>query len=207
MSPGTSVSSARATVSWSGADEERLAHVRDVEQAGLGAHVIVLGDDAVGILHRHVVAGERHHAGTARDMQRVQRGFLQRRRRLRRIGRRCCVADRDRGGFRRMRRVGRRFGGFSFGFGRLGHDRFRHRSRIRATYPAEPPLSRNLRDFALSTSCAGLTRTSTSQGPGPKSWMAGTSPAMTKGQLTPSVSRTCTALLLSRVSSPCGPFA
>ena len=75
-----------------GADEERLAHVRDVEQAGRAAHMIVLGDDAVGVLHRHVVAGERHHAGAARDMQRVQRGLLQRRGRRRRRG----VAGRDR---------------------------------------------------------------------------------------------------------------
>ena len=60
-----------------GADEKRLAHVRDIEQAGLRADMIVLGDDAVGVLHRHVVAGERHHAAAARDMQRVQRGLFQ----------------------------------------------------------------------------------------------------------------------------------
>ena len=56
-----------------GPDQERLAHVRDVEQAGRAAGMGVLGNDAVGILDRHVVAGERHHAGAARDMQRVQR--------------------------------------------------------------------------------------------------------------------------------------
>ena len=84
-----------------GADQERLAHVRDIEQAGRAAHMIVLGDDAVGILHRHVVAGERHHAAAARDMQRMQRRLLERRGR----GRRRRLAGRDRGGFRRMRRA------------------------------------------------------------------------------------------------------
>ena len=57
---------ARARSSRDRPGEKRLAHVRDVEQAGLRcAYMIVLGDDAVGVLHRHVVAGERHHAGAA----------------------------------------------------------------------------------------------------------------------------------------------
>ena len=38
-----------------------LAHVRDVEQPGLGAHVHVLLADAL-VLHRHLPAGERHDA-------------------------------------------------------------------------------------------------------------------------------------------------
>ena len=41
---------------------EALAHVRDVEQAGVLARPIVLGEDAGGVLHRHVIAGEGHHA-------------------------------------------------------------------------------------------------------------------------------------------------
>ena len=67
-----------------GADQKRLPHVRDIEQPGVGPHMIVLGNDAVGILHRHLVAGERHHAAAARDMQRMQRGFQERRGRSRR---------------------------------------------------------------------------------------------------------------------------
>ena len=111
-----------------GADEERLAHVRDVEQAGSAAHMIVLGDDALGILHRHVVAGERHHARPARHVQRMQRGLPERHGRRRRRG----VAGRDRGSFGRMLRrkrrasLGRCLGRLRVGgFGRLGHDRFR----------------------------------------------------------------------------------
>ena len=56
-----------------GAVEQRLAHVRDVEQPGGGARVQVLGEDAGRILHRHVVAGERRHARAELDMQRVER--------------------------------------------------------------------------------------------------------------------------------------
>ena len=63
MSAGTSVSSAAATDGMVGGDEDRLAHVGNVEQAGGAARLRVLGDDAGRILHRHVVAGERHHAG------------------------------------------------------------------------------------------------------------------------------------------------
>ena len=73
MSAGHSASSARATVAWSAPSRQRLAHMRDVEQPGGGARVQVLGEDAGGILHRHVVAGERHHARAERDMQRMQR--------------------------------------------------------------------------------------------------------------------------------------
>ena len=96
-----------------GADHEGLAHVRDVEQAGRLAGVGVLGDDAVGVLHRHFVAGEGHHAGAARDMERVER----------RVGERWCCSR-----------------GFA-------HRRFRI-DALRANRPVEPPLSRNLRDFA-----------------------------------------------------------
>ena len=62
-----------------GAGEAQLAHMRDVEQPGLGAGVQMLGHDARGILHRHLVAGERHHAGAQRLVQRVERCALERR--------------------------------------------------------------------------------------------------------------------------------
>ena len=115
-----------------GADQKRLAHMRDIEQAGLIAHVIVLGDDAVGVLHRHVVAGERHHAGPARDMERMQRGLLERSGSRGHDGvagrNRCGLGgmfgrDRRRGSHIR-RRVGLG-GGLRLGVGRLGHVRFR----------------------------------------------------------------------------------
>ncbi len=50
-----------------------LAHVRHVEQAGGGAGVHVLGHQAGGVLHGHVVAPERHRLGTEFDVQGVQR--------------------------------------------------------------------------------------------------------------------------------------
>ena len=56
------------------ADEHHLAHVRDIEQAGLGAGVGVLLEDAGRVLHRHLVAGEGHHLGAEGDVQVVQRG-------------------------------------------------------------------------------------------------------------------------------------
>ncbi len=49
-----------------------LAHVRDVEQAGGGACVVVLRHQAAGVLHGHGIAGERHHAGAQLDVQGVQ---------------------------------------------------------------------------------------------------------------------------------------
>ena len=60
------------------ADQQHLAHVGHVEQAGLRAGVLVLGHHAGGVLDRHVVAGEGHHLGAEFDMQRVQRGLVQR---------------------------------------------------------------------------------------------------------------------------------
>jgi hypothetical protein len=44
--------------------QAQLAHVRDVEQAGGGAGVVVFGHQAGRVLHRHRIAGKRHHAGT-----------------------------------------------------------------------------------------------------------------------------------------------
>ena len=49
-----------------------LAHVRDVEDAGVGAHGAVLLDHAL-VLHGHLPAGERHHARAERDVPVVER--------------------------------------------------------------------------------------------------------------------------------------
>ena len=51
--------------------QRHLPHVRHIEQPGPGSGVKMLGDNAGGILYRHLVAGERHHLGPARQMQRV----------------------------------------------------------------------------------------------------------------------------------------
>ena len=59
------------------ADQAQLAHVRDVEQRRRLAALLVLGDDAAGVVDRHVVAGKGHHAGAVFHMQRVQRGLQQ----------------------------------------------------------------------------------------------------------------------------------
>ena len=59
------------------AHQQHLAHVGDVEQAGLGAGVLVLGHHAGGVLDRHVVAGEGHHLGAQFEVQRVQGGLVQ----------------------------------------------------------------------------------------------------------------------------------
>ena len=55
-----------------GADEHRLAHVRDVEQAGLRARRQMLLEDAERILHGHLVARERHHLGAERHVLGVE---------------------------------------------------------------------------------------------------------------------------------------
>ena len=54
-----------------------LAHVRDIEQAGLLAGVQVFLEHAQRVLHRHVIAGERHHARTQFQVQGVQWGLEQ----------------------------------------------------------------------------------------------------------------------------------
>ncbi len=59
-----------------GALDQRLAHVRDVEQPSRFAGVEVLGEDARRILDRHVVAGERRDARAELDVQGVERGLL-----------------------------------------------------------------------------------------------------------------------------------
>ena len=58
MSPGTKASSAPAG---SAPAQPQLAHMRNIEQPGLGAGVQMLGEDAGRVLHRHLIAGERHH--------------------------------------------------------------------------------------------------------------------------------------------------
>ncbi|MNE42448.1 hypothetical protein D3C80_1365740 [compost metagenome] len=60
-----------------GTAQADLAHVRDVEQAGLIAAVQMLFHHPQRVLDRHVVAGERHHARTQFQVQGVQRGLEQ----------------------------------------------------------------------------------------------------------------------------------
>ena len=54
------------------AGQKGLPHVGDVEQPRGGPRVQMLGNDPL-VLHRHFIAGERHHPSTAREMQRMQR--------------------------------------------------------------------------------------------------------------------------------------
>ena len=56
--------------------DQRLAHMRDVEQPSKFAGVEMLGEDARRIVDRHVVAGERRHARAELDVEGVQRRFL-----------------------------------------------------------------------------------------------------------------------------------
>ena len=55
-----------------------LAHVRDVERAGVGSNRLVLGDDAL-VLDGHLVAGEGNHARAERDVALVERRAQERR--------------------------------------------------------------------------------------------------------------------------------
>jgi hypothetical protein len=55
-----------------------LAHVRDVEGAGVRPDRLVLGDDSL-VLDGHLVARERHHARTQRNVALEERRPLQRR--------------------------------------------------------------------------------------------------------------------------------
>ena len=72
ISAGTSASIAAAAVSKSAPYEPRLAHMRNVEQPGGGAHMIVLFDDARRILQRHLVAREGNELRAEFAVQRVQ---------------------------------------------------------------------------------------------------------------------------------------
>jgi len=54
-----------------------LAHVRDVEDAGVGPHRAMLRDDAL-VLHGHLPACERHHARSELDVPIVERRVLER---------------------------------------------------------------------------------------------------------------------------------
>ena len=60
-----------------GTAQHGLAHMRDVEQRRFGAALLMLFDDSRWILHRHVVAGERHHARAERLMEGVERRGLE----------------------------------------------------------------------------------------------------------------------------------
>ena len=57
--------------------ERDLPHMRDVEQAAGGAGVQMFFYDAIGILHGHFEAGERHHFAVQADMQVVKRRALE----------------------------------------------------------------------------------------------------------------------------------
>ena len=57
--------------------DQQLAHVADVEQAGILAGPQMLGDDAF-ILDRHLIARERHHPPAAGAMPRVERQRVER---------------------------------------------------------------------------------------------------------------------------------
>ena len=79
MSAAHSASSAARDGRVIGTVEPSLTHMRDIEQAGLGARVGVFGENAVAILDRHVVAGERREARAVFAVQGVKRGEQQRR--------------------------------------------------------------------------------------------------------------------------------
>ena len=59
-----------------GAAEDGLAHVRDVEEAGVVAHGVVLGLYAL-VLHGHLVAGEVHEPGAPSLVLVVERGVFE----------------------------------------------------------------------------------------------------------------------------------
>ena len=63
-------------------EDLQLAHMRHVEQPGRGPRLYVFGDDAVRILHRHVVTGEWHHAGAKLNMPAMERRLPERRMRV-----------------------------------------------------------------------------------------------------------------------------
>ncbi|MNH24870.1 hypothetical protein D3C79_848260 [compost metagenome] len=60
-----------------GATQADLAHVRNVEQAGLFTGVQMLLEHAQRVLDRHGVAGERHHARAQFQVQTLQRRLLE----------------------------------------------------------------------------------------------------------------------------------
>jgi hypothetical protein len=55
------------------ADQAKLAHVRDIEQRRRLAAVPMFLQDAGGVRHRHLVAGELDHLGAELEVERVQR--------------------------------------------------------------------------------------------------------------------------------------
>ena len=60
------------------AADDELAHVRDVEQPAALAHRLVFGGDALRVLDRHLVAGERDDLGAERDVLFVEGRALER---------------------------------------------------------------------------------------------------------------------------------
>ena len=55
------------------AGQKRLPHMRHIEQACLRTRMQMFLQDAGGILHRHFIAGERHHLAAKLQMERVKR--------------------------------------------------------------------------------------------------------------------------------------
>ena len=59
-------------------NQTQLAHVRNVKQTGGLARVVVFGHQASRVLHRHGIAGKRHHARAKFDVKGVKRCGQQR---------------------------------------------------------------------------------------------------------------------------------
>jgi hypothetical protein len=59
--------------------------MRDIKQGGRPSAVQMLGENAAGIINRHVIASETDHSCTVFTVQRVKRHFQQFRRLLSRI--------------------------------------------------------------------------------------------------------------------------
>jgi hypothetical protein len=51
--------------------------MRDIEQARGAARVLMLAENAQGVLDRHVIAGERHHLGAELHMEIVEWGAFE----------------------------------------------------------------------------------------------------------------------------------
>ena len=75
--PAPALRAAAAAVSWSGPIRKAWPMCETSNRPAC-SRVQVLGQDARRVLHRHVIAGERHHAGAQRDMLGMERGASQR---------------------------------------------------------------------------------------------------------------------------------
>ena len=192
-SPGSTVS--RRCVHGTAVDPE-LAHVADVEQAGILTRPKVLGHDAF-VLDRHLVAGERDHPAALGAVPLVKRQFLER------CSARCLrhLADRRYGSPRARVLVGGTVVDFSAHIarcdGRDGLDlvrSFRRRPRLslapesfaafggprRRKRRTLSRLSRRARSLGLRDSGGGC-----SFGAAPTPWRTANSPARPSGGRTP----------------------